>query len=139
MSQIVFRGKTYNSVFEMPDDVRIAYQTEKRKNAGTNNASKSLTDYVEMSDEMRELYERAAGNVDDKPLSSKPSSSLPSADDIFRQSAPPEDSMYRPSAMPKPPSHKTIEEDNSSRRLALVIGILILLGGIAFFVLQVMN
>ena len=139
MSQIVFRGKTYNSVFEMPDDVRIAYQTEKRKNAGTSSASKSLTDFVEMSDEMRELYERAAGNVEDKPLSSKPLSKLPSMNDIFRQSAPPEESMYRPSAMPTPPSHQAIEEDDSARRLALTIGILVLLGGIAFFILQFMN
>ena len=139
MSQIVFRGKTYNSVFEMPDDVRKAYQTEKRKNAGSSSASKSLTDYVEMSDEMRELYERAAGNVDDKPLSSKPLSNLPSVNDIFRQSAPPEDSMYRPSKMPKPPSHQAIEDDNGSRRLAFTLAVLILLAGIAFFVLQGVN
>jgi len=139
MAQIVFRGKTYNSVFEMPDDVRIAYQTEKRKNAGSNNASKSLTDYVEMSDEMRELYERAVGNVNDKPLSSKPLSNLPSADDIFRRSAPPEDSMYRPSAMPKPPSYQAIEDDNGSRRLALTLAVLLLLAGMAFFILQGMN
>lgn len=139
MSQIVFRGKTYNNVFEMPDDVRIAYQIEKRKNAGSNSASKSLTDYVKMSDEMRKLYERAAGNVDDKSLSSKPLSNLPSADDIFRRSAPPEDSMYRPSAMPKPPSHQTIEDDNGSRRLALTFAILLLLAGIAFFILQGVN
>jgi len=139
MSQIVFRGKTYNSVFEMPDDVRKAYQVEKRKRTGENSVSKSLTDFVEMSDEMRELYERAAGNVSDKPLSSKPLSNLPSMDDIFRQSAPPEEEMYRPSQTPKPPAHQAIEDDDGPRRLALTIGILVLLGGIAFFVLQVMN
>ena len=136
MSQIVFRGKSYNSVFEMPDDVRKAYQVEKRKNAGTSNASKSLTDFVEMSDEMRELYERAVGNVDDKPISSKPLSNLPSMNDLLRQSAPPEESMYRPSAMPKPPSHQAIEDDNGARRLALTLAILLLLAGIAFFVMQ---
>ena len=135
MSQIVFRGKTYNSVFEMPDDVRQAYQIEKRKQPAQNN----LTDFVDMSDEIREMYERARGAVGDKPASSKPLSELPSSDEIFRQSAPPEDAMYRPSQAPNPPAHQAIEDDDSPRRLAITVGILILLGGIAFFVIQFLN
>jgi len=135
MSQIVFRGKTYNSVFEMPDDVRQAYQIEKRKQSVQSN----LTDFVDMSDEIREMYERARGAVGDKPASSQPLSELPSSDEIFHRSAPSEDAMYRPSQTPNPPAHQAIEDDDSPRRLAITIGILILLGGIAFFVLQVMN
>ena len=135
MSQIVFRGKTYNSVFEMPDDIRQAYQIEKRKQPAQNN----LTDFVEMSDEIREMYERARGAVGDKPASSQPLSDLPSSDEIFRRSARSEEDMYRPSQPPNPPAHQAIEDDDGTRRLAITIGILVLLGGIAFFVLQVMN
>ncbi|HEY5731126.1 MAG TPA: hypothetical protein VIS72_13820 [Anaerolineales bacterium] len=139
MSKIVFRGKTYNSVFEMPNDIREAYQIEKRKRPDETNASKPLTEFVEMSDEIRELYERALGNVEKKPASSKPLSDLPSSEDIFRRSAPPEESMYRPSRTPNPPAHQAIEEDNGSRRLALTLVVLMLLAGIAFFVLQNAN
>lgn len=135
MSQIVFRGKTYNSVFEMPDDIRQAYQIEKRKQPAQNN----LTDFVEMSDEIREMYERARGAVGDKPALSQPLSDLPSSDEIFRRSARSEEDMYRPSQTPNPPAHQAIEDDDGTRRLAITIGVLVLLGGIAFFVLQVMN
>ena len=132
MSQIVFRGKTYNSVFEMPDDIRQAYQIEKRKQPTQNN----LTDFVDMSDEIREMYERARGAVSEKPVSSQPLSELPSSDDIFRRARSEED-MYRPSKMPQAPMYQAIEEDNSVGRLALIIGVLVLLAGIAaFFFLQ---
>ncbi|HSG42903.1 MAG TPA: hypothetical protein VLA72_07100 [Anaerolineales bacterium] len=133
MSQIVFRGKTYNSVFEMPDDIRKAYQIEKRKQPAQNN----LTDFVDMSDEIREMYERARGAVSEKPASSQPLSDLPSSDEIFRRSARSEEDMYRPSNMPEAPMYQAIEEDNSAGRLALIIGVLVLLAGIAaFFFLQ---
>ena len=133
MSQIVFRGKTYNSVFEMPDDVRQAYQIEKRKQPAQNN----LTDFVDMSDEIREMYERARGAVGDKSASSQPLSDLPSSDDIFRRSARFEEDMYHPSKPPKTPMYQAIEDDNGTGRLALTIGVLILLAGIAaFFLLQ---
>ena len=147
MSQIVFRGKTYNSIFEMPDDIREAYQIEKRKQTTNNsNASKPLTDFVEMSDEIRELYERALGNVEKKDSSSRPLSELPTTEDIYRQSAPAhmrglpsDESVYRQSKPLSPPSKPAIELDNGPRRLALTIAVLIVLAGIAFFVLQYMN
>ena len=132
MSQIVFRGKTYNSVFEMPDDIRQAYQIEKRKQPAQNN----LTDFVDMSDEIREMYERARGTVDAKPVSSQPLSELPKTEDLFQQPKPRGKNTYSPSQTPNPPAHQAIEEDNGARRLALTIGILILLGGIAFFIMQ---
>ena len=146
MSTIVFRGKTYNSVFEMPDDVREAYQIEKRKQPAENKASKPLTDFVEMSDEIRELYERALGNVEDRTASSQPLSELPKTEDIYRQSAPAhmrdlpsDESVYRQSKPLSPPSKPAIELDNGPRRLAWTLAALILLGGIAFFVMQYMN
>lgn len=143
MTKIVFRGKNYNSVFEMPNDIREAYQLEKRKKNAENNTAKPLTDFVEMSDEIRELYERAMGNVDKTSASSKPMSELPSTEDIFRQSAPAhmknlpsDESVYRPSRLPNPPAHPAIEEDDGPRRLAFTIFTIILLAGLAYFVLQ---
>lgn len=146
MAKIVFRGKTYNSVFEMPDDIRRAYQIEKRKRPAQTNSSKPLTDYVEMSDKIREIYERALGNVEDRTASSRPVKDLPKAEDIYRQSASPQmrnsmsdEKIYSPSPPLTPPSHNTIEPDNSARRLAMTLFVIILLSGIAFFVMQYMN
>src|SRR6266496_6737173 len=65
MPKIDFRGKTYNSEFEMPPDVRQAYNEEKERSADKSGTSaKSLTDLVEMSPEMKEIYERAVEKVD---------------------------------------------------------------------------
>ncbi len=143
MSKIVFRGKTYNSVFEMPNDIREAYQIEKRKQPAENIGAKPLTDFVEMSDEIRELYERALGNVEDRTPSSRPLSELPKTEDIYRQSAPShmrnmpsDESIYRHSRPLPPPSQPAIEDDNGPRRLALTLATLLLLAGIAFFVMQ---
>ena len=146
MSKIVFRGKTYNSVFEMPDNIRKAYQTEKRNQPVDSNISKPLTEFVEMSDEIKELYERALGNVEDRTVSSRQLSELPTTEDIYRQSAPAhmkdlpsDESVYRQSKPLSPPSKPAIELDDGPRRLALTLAALVLLGGIAFFVLQYMN
>lgn len=146
MSKIVFRGKTYNSVFEMPDDVREAYQVEKRKQPTETNASKPLTEFVEMSDEIRELYERAMGNVEDRTASSQPLSDLPKTEDIYRQSAPAhmqnlpsDESIYRQSQPLNPPQQPAIEADNGPRRLAVTLMLLILIAGIAYVVMQYMG
>ena len=146
MSKIVFRGKTYNSVFEMPDNIRKVYQTEKRNQPVGSNISKPLTEFVEMSDEIKELYERALGNVEDRTVSSRQLSELPTTEDIYRQSAPAhmkdlpsDESVYRQSKPLSPPSKPAIELDDGPRRLALTLAALVLLGGIAFFVLQYMN
>ena len=143
MSKIVFRGKTYNSVFEMPNDIREAYQIEKRKRPTESSAVKPLTDFVEMSDEIRDLYERALGNVQEKTASSRPLSELPKTEDIYRQSAPShmrdlpsDESIYHQSGPLAPPSQPAIEDDNGPRRLAFTLAMLILLAGIAFFIMQ---
>lgn len=145
MSSIVFRGRTYNSVFEMPNDIREAYQIEKRKRPAENNASKPLTDFVEMSDEIREIYERALGTEKDKPASSRPLSELPKTEDIYRRSAPSHmqglysDKSVSQQSRPLPPPHPAIEDDNGPRRLAWTVAVLILLAGIAFYALQYMS
>ena len=147
MSKIVFRGKTYNSVFDMPNDIREAYQIEKRRlPTGQSDPAKPLTEFVEMSDEIREMYERALGSVENKTASSKPLSKLPTTEEIYRQSAPAhmknissDEIIYRESKPLMPPAHQAIEDDNGPRRLALTLGVLILLGGLAFFILQYMS
>ena len=146
MSSIVFRGRTYNSVFEMPDDIREAYQIEKRKKPAENNAARPLTDFVEMSDEIREIYERALGNVEQKPASSRPLSEFPKTEDLYRQSAPAhmrgfsqDEKMLRQSERPPLPSQPAIEDDNGPRRLVWTFAVLILLAGIAFFALQYLS
>jgi hypothetical protein len=130
----------------MPNEIREAYQVEKRKQPAESNASKPLTDFVEMSDEIKELYERAMGTVEKKSASSKPLSELPKTEDIFRQSAPShmknlpsDESVYRTSRSPSPPAHPAIEDDDGPRRLALTIFAIIILAGIAFFVMQYIN
>ena len=145
MPKVVFRGKSYNSVFEMPDDIRKAYQLEKRQRSSETNASKPLTDFVEMPDEIRELYERALGNVEERPASSRPLSELPRTEDIYRQPAPSnmknlpsDESVYRPSPSLSPPSKPAIEPDNGPRRLAWTLALIVLLSGIAYFVMQYM-
>ena len=146
MSKIVFRGKTYNSVFEMPNDIRQAYQIEKRKRPAETGTSKPLTDYVDMSDRIREIYERALGKVEDRTASSQPAAELPKIEDIYRQSASPrisdsksDEKIYSPSPPLVPPSNTSIEPDNGARRLAMTLAVLILLAGIAFFVVQYMS
>jgi len=147
MSKIVFRGKTYNSVFDMPNDIREAYQIEKRHQpTAKSNPARPLTEFVEMSDEIREMYERALGNVEDRTSSSTSPNELPSTEDIYRQSAPdhmkniPSDEIiYRESRPLSAPAHQAIEDDDGPRRLAVTLGVLVLLGGIAFFILQYMG
>lgn len=143
MPKINFRGKTYNSVFEMPNEIREAYQIEKRTGPGQTNAAKPLTDFVDMSDEIKELYQRARGNVEQKSASSISPSDLPTTEEIFRQSAPAnmqnkrsDESIYQPSPSLIPPSRPAIEADNGPRRLAVTIVALVILAGVVFFVMQ---
>jgi hypothetical protein len=146
MPKIEFRGKTYNSEFEMPPDVRQAYNEEKERSAEKSGTSaKSLTDVVEMSPEMKEIYERAVEKVDEKPVSSQPLNELPKTEDIYRQSAPEDmrdlpsdESVYRPSQPIIDPMKPTIEPESGlgmNRLIASVIWVLILIA-IAFFIIR---
>ena len=48
MPRIVFRGKTYYSVYEMPPNVRRAYEKEQQK-AGTNGKSEGTEPVIQQS------------------------------------------------------------------------------------------
>ena len=142
MPRITFRGKTYNSVFDMPNDLRQAYQIEKRQNPESS-AAKPLTDFVEMSDEIRRLYERARENVDERPASSRPLSEIPKTEDFYRRSAlenkedrPPRRSIFQSSAPAHPQGRPTIEPESGLRRLIASLFWALLLVGLGFLAIQ---
>jgi len=119
MPRIEFRGRTYNNKFEMPLDIRQAYNKEKEEQTKKNKTgTKSLTDIVDMSPEVQAIYERALGKVEEKLASSRPSNELPRTEDIYRQSAPDDmkhlpsdESIYRPSEPLIDPDKSVIEPE----------------------------
>src|SRR5512139_3070716 len=111
MPKITFRGKTYYSEFEMPTNIRRAYQKEQIREAST----KPLTDVVDMPAEVKEVYKRA---LDREEQSSPSTKDLPTSEELYRQSAPENmrhlpshESMYQPSAPIIDPYHSSIEPD----------------------------
>lgn len=146
MPRIEFRGKTYNNEFEMPVDIRQAYQREKERTPAKNKTgAKSLTDIVDMSPEVRAIYERALGNVEEKLASSQPTKDLPRTEDIYRQSAPEDmkhlpsdESIYRPSQPLIDPAKSVIEPELGFGRNRFISSILwaFILVVAAFIVMQ---
>ena len=146
MPKIEFRGQIYNNEYEMPYDVRQAYLKEKEQHPHQNKTGeKSLSDVVDMSAEVKEIYERALGNVDEKLKSSRPARDLPGTDDLYRQSAPADmkhlpsdESIYRPSERLIEPAKPAIEPESSlgmSRLISSIVWALILLAT-AFVVIR---
>ena len=144
MSKIVYKGKTYYSVFEMPPNIRQAYEREQKKarSAETKStAGKPLTDIVDMSPEVKKIYERAASNVEEKSGSSRPLEDLPKTEDIYRQSAPADmkhlqsdESLYQPSRPVVDPIPSTIEPEEGVGMRGLVWGVIValIISGFAF-------
>lgn len=146
MPTIEFKGKTYNNEFEMPLDIRQAYNQEKEEQAKKNKTStKSLTDIVDMSPEVQAIYERALGKVEEKLASSRPLNELPKTEDIYRQSAPDDmkhlpsdESIYRPSEPLIDPAKSVIEPEPAfgmNRFISSIIWVLIVVV-IVYFALQ---
>ena len=146
MPTIEFQGKTYNNEFEIPPDVRQAYEEEKKRSKETIEAStKSLTDVVEMSPQLKEIYERAQGKVEEQPVSAQPLNELPKTEDIYRQSAPDDmkhlpsdESIYRPSEPLIDPMKSTIEPESGLSVNRLISSVLwaIILVVIVYFAMQ---
>ncbi len=145
MPKIEFRGKIYNNEFEMPPEERQAYNREKnRRAAGNKTGTKPLTEIVDMSPEVRAIYERALGNVDEK-LGSRPLNELPRTEDIYRQSAPKDmknlpsdESIYRPSLPLIDPAKSAIEPEpaiGANRLVSSILWLLVLIA-VAFFVIR---
>ncbi len=142
MPRIVFGGKVYNNEFEMPADIRQAYQ-EKQKQEKNNANKKPLTDIVDMAPEVKKLYERALGRVEEQPTESKPLNELPNTEDIYRQSAPQDmkhlpsaESVYQPSKPIIDPMKSTIEPELGISRFITSIVWAFILVAIAFVIIR---
>lgn len=143
MPKIEFRGKTYNNEFEMPYDVRQAYNREKERRSENDRAeAKPLTEIVDMSPEVKAIYERALGKAEEKL---KPSRDLPKTEDIYRQSAPDDmkdlpsdESIYRPSQPLIDQTKSVIEPESAfgvNRFVSSIIWVLILVA-VAFLIIR---
>lgn len=130
----------------MPPEERQAYNQEKERAAEKNKTgTKSLTDIVDMSPEVKAIYERALGNVGNKLPSSKPAKDLPKTEDIYRQSAPDDmkhlpsdESIYRPSRRLIDPDKSVIEPEPAFGLNRLISSILwaLLLIAVVYIVTQ---
>lgn len=145
MAKILFKGKTYNNEQEMPYDLRQEYIKEKRRRTEGAAASKSLSDMVDMSPEVKAIYERARGDVDHRLPSSRQTQDLPKTEDIYRQSAPndmkhlpSDESIYRPSQPLLDPATSVIEPESAfgvRRFISSVLWALTLIA-VAFLAIQ---
>jgi hypothetical protein len=146
MARIEFRGQTYDDEYEMPYEVRQAYRKEReRSREQDNTTSKPLTEIVDMSPDVKAIYERARGEADQKLASSQPPKELPKTEDIYRQSAPEDmkhlpsdESIYRPSQPLIEPGKSVIEPDSGfgmNRFVTSLVWALILVA-IAYLVIQ---
>jgi hypothetical protein len=146
MPKIEFRGQTYSDEFEMPYDIRQAYKREKeRRTAEGNSSARPLSDIVDMSPEVKAIYERALGNVKDKLPPSQQPKNLPKTEDIYRQSAPDDmkhlpsdESIYRPSQPLIDPGKSAIEPEPALGMNRLISSIIwaFTLVAVAFIILQ---
>jgi hypothetical protein len=149
MPKIEFRGQTYNDELEMPYEIRQAYLREKASHTEKGkSATKPLSDMVEMSPEVKALYERALGKVEEKLPPSRQSLDLPKTEDIYRQSAPDDmkhlpsdESIYRPSQPLIDPEKSVIEPEPAfgmNRFITSIVWAFILVA-VAFVIMQLLR
>ena len=130
----------------MPYDVRQAYIREKERRAEKENSgTRPLTDIVDMSPEVKAIYERALGKVEDKLPPSRQPRNLPKTEDIYRQSAPDnmkhlpsDESIYRPSQPLIDPGKSVIEPESAfgmSRFISSIVWAFLLVA-VAFIIIQ---
>jgi len=133
MPTITFRGKSYNSVFEMPDDVRKAYQREKKRPSTANQTSSGMfTDLFDMPDEVREIYQRALKNVEERPASTRGFDSSQPA----RDRRPSDEHLYRPSPPIIQQTKSAIEPESGTVNFIVSLVAALLLLGIVYLVMQ---
>jgi hypothetical protein len=146
MPKIEFRGQTYNNEFEMPYDIRQAYRREQERRAEKDRSgARPLSDVVDMSPEIKAIYERARGDVENELPASQRSKDLPRTEEIYRQSAPDnmkhmpsDESIYRPSQPLIDPSKSAIEPESAlgiSRFVSSIVWVVILIAA-AFLIMQ---
>jgi hypothetical protein len=149
MSKIEFRGQTYNDELEMPYEVRQVYIQEKASRVEKDKSgARPLSDVVDMSPEVKAIYERALDKVEDNLPPSRGSVNLPKTEDIYRQSAPDDmrhlpsdESIYRPSQPLIDPGKSAIEPESAfgvNRFVASIVWAFILVA-VAFVILQLLR
>jgi len=144
MPKIVYKGKEYQSLADMPAKTRHDYfkakagyeVTEEDKDKA--NADVLPKGLENMPPDVREIYERVRGDLDAKPIKASPIDELPRTEDLYRRSAPdamkdmPSDEvMYKPSPPIIEPPPPIVQSDHTLRRLLIAVGIAVLLIGIA--------
>ena len=146
MPKIEFRGQTYNDELEMPYEVRQAYIREKESRLETDKASvRPLSDVVDMSPEVKAIYERAMDKVEANLPASQQPVNLPKTEDIYRQSAPDDmkhlpsdESIYQPSQPLIDPRKSAIEPESAfgvSRFISSIVWAFLLVA-IIFIIMQ---
>jgi len=141
MPRVTFRGRTYKSEFAMPEGVRQAYRDEQARI----NSAKSLTDIVDMPQDVKAIYERAVDHLEEKLELSQPRKDLPRTEDIYRQSAPDnmkhlpsDESVYHASPPVIDPTSSNIEPEpglNPGRLVSSVVWAAVL-AAILFLLMQ---
>jgi hypothetical protein len=137
MTKIVFRGQEYNSLADMPAQVRHDYFMVKAGYDDPKAEAKSESGMLpagleQMPDEVREIYERVRGDLDAKPLKTSPVDDLPDTEELYRRSAsqglrdvPSDELVYNPSPPLIKPPPPVIESDRTFTKL--VVGLLLVL------------
>jgi hypothetical protein len=143
MTKIVFQGKEYNRLADMPAKTRHDYFKFKAGYDISEEKPEKKSDVMpsgmeNMPDEIREIYERVRGDLDAKPIKASPIDELPKTEDLFRRSAgtqnqPSDELVYKPSPPLIEPPPPVIESDYTLRRMLILIGVALLLAGIAVF------
>ena len=93
MDKIVFQGKEYNSLADMPAKTRHDYFKFKAGYDISEKEPENKKDMMpsglkDMPSDVREIYERVRGNLDAKPIKASPIDELPRTEDLYRRSAP---------------------------------------------------
>lgn len=144
MSKIVFQGKEYDSLIDMPAQVRHDYFKAKAgydvsEEEPENKQDMMLGGMENLPAEVREIYERVRGDLDAKPMQTKssPVDKLPRTEDLYRRSAPagmkdlPSDEIvYKPSPPIIEPPPPVIESDHTLRKLLVWVALGLLLAGV---------
>lgn len=142
MPKIKFKGKEYDRLIDMPAKVRhdyfkarAGYDVSEEESLDKANTMAGIVQ--NMSDDVREIYERARHQVEARPVTRRPVDELPRAADLYRNSAPDEmqnqpsdEVIYKPSPPIIEPPSPIIESDHTLRKLAIWLVIGALLAGI---------
>ena len=132
MAKIVFRGKTYKSIFDMPDDVRRDYRKSK-SSTNTGMASGTFSSNLDnVPTIVKDIYERVQQNMGDVSSSSAQLDNLPKAVDMYSRKPMErsDESIYEPAPPLVNNPRDTIEPDTGVRRLVLSLFIALLVGGV---------